>query len=164
MITSTFFLGVSSHLYSNVALFVVVLVRFIAMTLLNLWVLLTVFYYQRHSGRSKKKDWALQWDTRADATLSGCLSVYWITDGLTTVMSATYKYKYWLIKCPFSIFTSVLNPHAFITFPWLRYPQQKTNVFPYCIRKNVLFHREAEATSIWNLSTQVKQYCFEHLL
>ncbi|XP_026209817.1 solute carrier family 66 member 3 [Anabas testudineus] len=33
-----------------------VLVRFIAMTLLNLWVLLTVFYYQRHSGHSKKKD------------------------------------------------------------------------------------------------------------
>ncbi|XP_028421040.1 solute carrier family 66 member 3 [Perca flavescens] len=33
-----------------------VLVRFIAMTLLNMWVLLTVLYYQRHSGRSKKED------------------------------------------------------------------------------------------------------------
>lgn len=32
-----------------------VLVRFIAMTLLNLWVLLTVLYYQRNSG-SKKRD------------------------------------------------------------------------------------------------------------
>ncbi|XP_028250688.1 solute carrier family 66 member 3 [Parambassis ranga] len=33
-----------------------VLVRFIVMTLLNLWVLLTVLYYQKHSGRSKKED------------------------------------------------------------------------------------------------------------
>ncbi|XP_031696755.1 solute carrier family 66 member 3 [Anarrhichthys ocellatus] len=33
-----------------------VLVRFIAMTLLNLWVLLTVLYYQRHSSSSKKED------------------------------------------------------------------------------------------------------------
>ncbi|XP_071327561.1 solute carrier family 66 member 3 [Trachinotus anak] len=33
-----------------------VLVRFIAMTLLNLWVLLTVLYYQRHSSGSKKED------------------------------------------------------------------------------------------------------------
>ncbi|XP_070776054.1 solute carrier family 66 member 3 [Enoplosus armatus] len=33
-----------------------VLVRFIVMTLLNMWVLLTVLYYQRHSSRSKKED------------------------------------------------------------------------------------------------------------
>ncbi|XP_062295709.1 solute carrier family 66 member 3 [Scomber scombrus] len=33
-----------------------VLVRFIAMTLLNLWVLLTVIYYQRRSSASAKKD------------------------------------------------------------------------------------------------------------
>ncbi|XP_070698774.1 solute carrier family 66 member 3 [Pempheris klunzingeri] len=33
-----------------------ILVRFIAMTLLNMWVLLTVIYYQRHSSRSKKED------------------------------------------------------------------------------------------------------------
>ncbi|KAM7404024.1 hypothetical protein PAMA_004441 [Pampus argenteus] len=33
-----------------------VLVRFIVMTLLNLWVLLTVLYYQRHSSSSSKKD------------------------------------------------------------------------------------------------------------
>ncbi|XP_032357169.1 solute carrier family 66 member 3 [Etheostoma spectabile] len=33
-----------------------VMVRFIAMTLLNMWVLLTVLYYQRHSSRSKKED------------------------------------------------------------------------------------------------------------
>ncbi|XP_034431843.1 solute carrier family 66 member 3 isoform X1 [Hippoglossus hippoglossus] len=33
-----------------------VLVRFIVMTLLNLWVLLTVLYYQRHSRSSKKDD------------------------------------------------------------------------------------------------------------
>nr|XP_020477601.1 PQ-loop repeat-containing protein 3 isoform X2 [Monopterus albus] len=33
-----------------------VLVRFIAMTLLNLWVVLTVLYYQKHSGNSKKED------------------------------------------------------------------------------------------------------------
>ncbi|XP_039897670.1 solute carrier family 66 member 3 isoform X2 [Simochromis diagramma] len=33
-----------------------VLVRFIAMTLLNLWVLLTVLYYQRRGSSSKKKD------------------------------------------------------------------------------------------------------------
>ncbi|XP_053192346.1 solute carrier family 66 member 3 [Scomber japonicus] len=33
-----------------------VLVRFIAMTLLNLWVLLTVIYYQRRSSSSAKKD------------------------------------------------------------------------------------------------------------
>uniref|UniRef100_A0A3Q3VTR8 Uncharacterized protein n=1 Tax=Mola mola TaxID=94237 RepID=A0A3Q3VTR8_MOLML len=33
-----------------------VLVRFIVITLLNLWVLLTVLYYQRHSSRSKKED------------------------------------------------------------------------------------------------------------
>ncbi|XP_034713348.1 solute carrier family 66 member 3 [Etheostoma cragini] len=33
-----------------------VLVRFIAMTLLNMWVLLTVLYYQRHSSRSTKED------------------------------------------------------------------------------------------------------------
>ncbi|XP_060939348.1 solute carrier family 66 member 3 [Limanda limanda] len=33
-----------------------VLVRFIVMTLLNLWVLLTVLYYQRHSRSAKKDD------------------------------------------------------------------------------------------------------------
>ncbi|KAM6968682.1 solute carrier family 66 member 3 [Tautogolabrus adspersus] len=33
-----------------------VLVRFIAMTLLNLWVLLTVIYYQRNSSRTKKDE------------------------------------------------------------------------------------------------------------
>ncbi|KAK2826371.1 hypothetical protein Q5P01_020585 [Channa striata] len=33
-----------------------VLVRFIAMTLLNLWVVLTVLYYQKHRGSFKKKD------------------------------------------------------------------------------------------------------------
>ncbi|KAF3701488.1 PQ-loop repeat-containing protein 3 Precursor [Channa argus] len=33
-----------------------VLVRFIAMALLNLWVLLTVLYYQKHHRSSKKKD------------------------------------------------------------------------------------------------------------
>lgn len=33
-----------------------VLVRFIAMTSLNMWVLLTVLYYQRNGGRSKKED------------------------------------------------------------------------------------------------------------
>ncbi|XP_020498745.1 solute carrier family 66 member 3 [Labrus bergylta] len=33
-----------------------VLVRFIAMTLLNLWVLLTVLYYQRNSSRTKKDE------------------------------------------------------------------------------------------------------------
>ncbi|KAK9533313.1 hypothetical protein VZT92_008437 [Zoarces viviparus] len=33
-----------------------VLVRFVAMTLLNLWVLLTVLYYQRHGSSSKKED------------------------------------------------------------------------------------------------------------
>lgn len=33
-----------------------VLVRFVTMSLLNLWVLLTVLYYQKHSGRSKKED------------------------------------------------------------------------------------------------------------
>ncbi|KAM3594988.1 uncharacterized protein V6R79_016612 [Siganus canaliculatus] len=33
-----------------------VLVRFIAMTSLNLWVLLTVLYYQRHSSAAKKED------------------------------------------------------------------------------------------------------------
>uniref|UniRef100_A0A3Q3AL54 Solute carrier family 66 member 3 n=1 Tax=Kryptolebias marmoratus TaxID=37003 RepID=A0A3Q3AL54_KRYMA len=33
-----------------------VLVRFVAMTLLNLWVLLTVIYYQRQSSRSSRKD------------------------------------------------------------------------------------------------------------
>ncbi|XP_056283024.1 solute carrier family 66 member 3 [Pseudoliparis swirei] len=33
-----------------------VLMRFIAMTLLNLWVLLTVLYYQRHGSRAKKED------------------------------------------------------------------------------------------------------------
>uniref|UniRef100_A0A1A7ZBS7 PQ loop repeat containing 3 n=1 Tax=Nothobranchius furzeri TaxID=105023 RepID=A0A1A7ZBS7_NOTFU len=32
-----------------------VLVRFVAMTLLNLWVLLTVIYYQRRTGSSSKK-------------------------------------------------------------------------------------------------------------
>ncbi|XP_034530168.1 solute carrier family 66 member 3 [Notolabrus celidotus] len=33
-----------------------VLVRFIAMTLLNMWVLLTVLYYQRNSSRTKKDE------------------------------------------------------------------------------------------------------------
>uniref|UniRef100_A0A3B4XSK5 Solute carrier family 66 member 3 n=1 Tax=Seriola lalandi dorsalis TaxID=1841481 RepID=A0A3B4XSK5_SERLL len=33
-----------------------VMVRFIVMTLLNLWVLLTVLYYQKHSSSTKKED------------------------------------------------------------------------------------------------------------
>lgn len=37
-------------------LFVTVLVRFVVITLLNTWVLLTVIYYQRHSKKSKKED------------------------------------------------------------------------------------------------------------
>lgn len=37
-------------------LFVPVLVRFVVITLLNLWVLLTVIYYQRRSRKSKKDD------------------------------------------------------------------------------------------------------------
>uniref|UniRef100_A0A3P8WIX5 Solute carrier family 66 member 3 n=1 Tax=Cynoglossus semilaevis TaxID=244447 RepID=A0A3P8WIX5_CYNSE len=34
----------------------IVLVRFITMTSLNLWVLLTVVYYQKHGSRSKKEE------------------------------------------------------------------------------------------------------------
>lgn len=45
--------------YWNVSVFVPVLVRFITMTSLNLWVLLTVVYYQKHGSRSKKEEWSV---------------------------------------------------------------------------------------------------------
>lgn len=38
-------------------MFVTVLVRFVVMTALNMWVLLTVLYYQKQGSRSKKDDW-----------------------------------------------------------------------------------------------------------
>ncbi|XP_029349190.1 solute carrier family 66 member 3 isoform X2 [Echeneis naucrates] len=47
---------VSAASWGMAAYTCLVLVRFIAMTLLNLWVLLTVLYYQKHSSGSKKQD------------------------------------------------------------------------------------------------------------
>lgn len=56
-----FELHICSHALVSVlhlinALFATVLVRFIVITSLNVWVLLTVLYYQRHSSRAKKDD------------------------------------------------------------------------------------------------------------
>lgn len=43
----------------EMSVFVPVLVRFITMTSLNLWVFLTVVYYQKHGSRSKKEEWSV---------------------------------------------------------------------------------------------------------